>query len=373
MSLINKLLKDLDKRRHAKNAPTATRSGITRQLRAVETESVWVKVGRGSYLVFLFALTLAAGATIWYLNRLADEAWEEHREQVFQPVGDKIVRIDPPVQLAQTTPAVKQKVEKKPVTPVPVRKAIQKPAISPTMKSAKPQRKPDTIAKVSPAPVVTAKPPPMKVAVTPEVLEQQARKEAQTIYEEGLRLLDQGRVAEAEQSFAKALEVYPPHADARTTLGGLMMDSARWQQAGALFRTGLGIDEQSISFSLGLARTLVEQGNVPAALDVLEARDDGAVNHGEFLALLAALYQRQNEHRDAIEVYRRALVVQPYEGRWWMGLGISLEHRESWVQAQAAYENALKDRQLAGQLSAYVSQRLGRVRQHLPVTMANDL
>ena len=372
MSLINKLLKELDQRRHI-NRSSAGRTVASKGMRAVsEGESVWVQLGRGSYLLFLVALIAGAGVSLWFLNDMADKAYEEQVAKTHKPVGDRVARTEvmtmPPVQVAKVGTATKKP------TPKPAAKVRHKPK---TATPAKTQAK----AKVKPKPKTghqsapsrpSSKKPMVTVAAQQDDSLQNTRKMAQTAYERGLDLLKQGRVAEAEQAFARAVEILPVHVDARSALGGLMMDGARWQQAADVFRAGLALDKKPVPYSLGLARSLVEQGDVSEALGVLEDRDDGKVRHGEFLALLAALYQRQNEHRDAVEVYRRALVIQPYEGRWWMGLGISLEHRQAWAEAQTAYENALKDRQFGRQLAKFVGQRLGRVRQHLPVTLVND-
>jgi len=94
---------------------------------------------------------------------------------------------------------------------------------------------------------------------------------------------------------------------------------------------------------------------------VLEkVRAEGA-NQPEYLALLATLYQRAGRQADAVETYRQALGQRPQEGRWWLGLGISLEAQKNWTAAGEAYQRA-KASVLDPKLARYAEQRLGALK-----------
>ena len=73
------------------------------------------------------------------------------------------------------------------------------------------------------------------------------------------------------------------------------------------------------------ARLLAEQGHTGEALTALEQAIGNTEPQAELFALAAALYQQQRNYEQSVRVYQRALQMQPQQGHWWMGLGISLE------------------------------------------------
>ncbi|MBF0437385.1 MAG: PEGA domain-containing protein [Magnetococcales bacterium] len=113
-----------------------------------------------------------------------------------------------------------------------------------------------------------------------------------------------------------------------------------------------------------LARAYVETGKVSEALNVLKPAVSGrdsrslASSDPNFSAFLAALYQRQEEHRKAAELYEALLSLQPVKGIWQMGLAISQEKLNDPVNALKNYEKALESGDLSTRLRAFVQKRV---------------
>ncbi len=75
------------------------------------------------------------------------------------------------------------------------------------------------------------------------------------------------------------------------------------------------------------------------------------------MALLAASYQRLDEHENAIKYYRLALKHDASNAKNWIGLGISLEHIAALEEALNSYQQAAELGTLNNRLEAFVDTR----------------
>lgn len=113
-----------------------------------------------------------------------------------------------------------------------------------------------------------------------------------------------------------------------------------------------------------LARIYVESGLAAQALTILKPAVSGrdaqslAQSDPNFSAFLAALYQRQEEHQKAVELYKALLSSNPDKGIWQMGIAISLEKLHQPENAMANYEKALNSGELSARLRTFVQKRL---------------
>src|SRR5207302_9503717 len=72
----------------------------------------------------------------------------------------------------------------------------------------------------------------------------------------------------------------------------------------------------------------------------------------------AALFQRLDRHKEAIEQYQAALRLATSAGIWWLGLGISFQAVEQPKEALEAFTRANSAGNLAPDLLGFVEQRL---------------
>lgn len=181
--------------------------------------------------------------------------------------------------------------------------------------------------------------------------------QAENKYREGIQLIRQSRPEDAEQRLRAALTLNPAHVHARESLIALLVEQGRWLEAQASLEEGLSILPNQISFGFLLARLYVEQGKDAAALQLLERLQPQAGGNPDFLAFMATLYQRTSRHADAVNYFKQVTSARPVEGRWWVGLGISLEAVDDRDNARAAFQraNALP---LDPRLAEYVANRL---------------
>ncbi len=184
---------------------------------------------------------------------------------------------------------------------------------------------------------------------------------AENAFREGVIAMEQGNRAHAQTRFRETLKLKPQHTQASELLAAILIASGKNNEGQKVLEQALKRTPGHAQLSNLLARLYVDHKNDSRALALLEsAQDKNPVDAG-LMSFRAALYQRVNRHEEAAKSYQQALTIKPNEGRWWIGLGISLEVRQDLRGAQSAYEKALQT-PLSNQLAQYAQQRLGAVK-----------
>jgi MSHA biogenesis protein MshN len=181
---------------------------------------------------------------------------------------------------------------------------------------------------------------------------------AENEYRKAVALLNQGRLAEAEEGFQAALSLYPEHHNARQGLVGLLVQGRKLEDAERALEEGVKLSPGQTGFNMTLARLQAERGDNTQAIATLQRGLEHAQGSAEYAAFLAALLQRQGRHEDAIEQFHAALRLRPGSGVWWLGLGMSLQAANRPAAAQEAYRQARAAGNLQPDLAALAEQRL---------------
>lgn len=368
MSVINKVLQDLEKRR----ASGAERAVMSKHVRALPRDDrSWTTWWIASLAAGVVAI---AGASAWYIKRP-------------QPTAQAVPAVAP--ELAAQLPAVAVvREETRPDTspplpgPIPTSALIAaRPAAEPALAAREPEpRKAQKPAEGSvplisppeparaiaraprtPAPEPSAEKPTVTAAVPnidKRVQQPSAAQLAEADYRDGTSLLHQGRLAEAQEKFRSALHQTPGHAGARQGLFGLLLDAKRMGEAEQVLREGLAVNSAQPGLAMALARMQVDRGDTAAAIETLHQSSASAMGRPEYIAFFAALLQRQGRHGEAVEHYQTALSLAPGSAIWSMGLGISLQALNRTHEARDAFRRAYAANALSPDLQAFVDQRL---------------
>ena len=385
MSLINKMLKDLETRQNAPLGKPPSRP-IFQDLRAVSENGMRHRL----LPVLILATTVLALAGAGYLwtqrhPQPAVLAVPANNEVVTQTASPSDVQPQPaliPAAPVEVTPELVPVTEPAPVLPSSVAVApsvpasqvnadIVPPAAAPPVPAvATTAIKPSKSRDVAPAPKRVA---PVAVAsedsasdiaangsIEKKAIPLTSEQTAENAYRAAAQQLQQRQLIEAEAGFKSALATNPRHVAARELLASLLLERARMDEARQLLEQGLASVPGQSGFVSLLARIHVEQGAPDTAITLLE-QQRLAKPDAETLALLATLYQRGGRHTPAIAAYKDALTLKPQEGKWWVGLGISQEAMQNWADARFAYERA-RDTNIDPRLARYAEQRLAIVR-----------
>ena len=184
------------------------------------------------------------------------------------------------------------------------------------------------------------------------------RERARQLRGEALRLARRGDLDQAEDKLSKALSLEPRHVAARGALAGLMIQNGQLTQAAALLDRGLTLKPGSATLIELRARVYVMQGDNQRARTLLEEHAPTVSQDPEYHAMLAAVYQRLGDYDKAGAVYQQLVNEKPQNGVWWLGLGLSMEATGKVEAARQAYQKAQVSQVLSPKLRQFVKEKL---------------
>lgn len=358
MSLINDMLRDLEARR-------ATEQRVPAGLLHATGHAAPAHSPRRLLLIALtLTLLLLAAAVAWL-------AWQRYSTPA--PAVAVAPAIAPVPALPPTStpapdpvadgsaPAVTETPAPAAVEPPPM--AAPAPEVAPVASVAAATPPPEVAPPVvirpaaEPVPRPAARPASAPVAVEKTVRPPTPQLQAETEYQRGVNALRGGNQAAAETALRTALRLDGEHLLARETLAAVLLGAGRLIEADEVLEQGRRQFARNPTLALLLARLRVEQGQTGAAVTILEQTLHAATARADYLAFLAALYQRELRYEESIESYGRALALQPQQASWWVGMGISLENAGRRADAVKAYEQAAAGA-LPPQLQDHVRNRL---------------
>ena len=367
MSVINKMLQDLDRRQAGpgKGGPAQPHvQAVAREARG--REWFW------RALALLLCVTVAWVAWMAYqmfwpgplATQLAYRSAAEARAR------EALARAVPPT----PPPAPETPAPAAPIVP-PAREISPPPPAPPeTFRLAKsietPIAEPSPKAKVKSAPKALAAKPAGgapdagadrgKVERRDRVSTPAERAENEFRY--AAAVLKLGRGTEAEAHFEKALEIDPGHRGARQALVALRLEGGELDGARQLLEEGLKLDAGQPDFAMALARILIERNDLLGALAALDGSAAAASSLPEFHVMRGTVLQRLGRHAEAAEAYRTALRRQSAIPQAWVGLGISLEALHQRPEASQAFRQALAAGPISSDLKAFVDERIRALR-----------
>ncbi|HEX8610488.1 MAG TPA: tetratricopeptide repeat protein [Telluria sp.] len=251
----------------------------------------------------------------------------------------------------KTPPAVK---------PLPVREARQNAAPDKAQSDqvSMPALREREMARIKAERAMPTKAPAASVVSAPQSGRQAAGGQgAEGVYRRSLTSLQDGRVSDAVVQLEQALAADPRHEAARQTLVGIHIEQGRAAEAMRLLQAGLALDVRQPAVAMLLARMQIDSG--ASGVETLLASLPAAGGNGEYRAFLAGALQRERRHPEAVEQYQAALRSAPENGVWWMGLGMSLEAEKRLPEALAAFERARAAGSLSPELQGFVERKVG--------------
>jgi len=388
MSLINKMLQDLDARQGDCRVGTVM-SGDVRPLPKLQRSRYpWLWAAG---IVFLFAggtanyfiagqkiaaatrnvaaeapkALQASDATLGQTVRGAkpEMAEREFKQDVEQKTGPNLrlslrlsdiavpqefeVAAEPPVVSLQAT--AKPQVENPRVPKVAAAKA--KPAPSPSL-NAQSERlesaKQATVAAIHPEERGV-------IEKTAPAMSDTDRVEA--AYRRAAVVAGEGRINEAIGALQQLLRQDGLHVGSRQLLARLLIDNGRQSEAIQVLQEGLQAQPARIAWVMTLARLQIEQGSLETAAETLRFSQSAAASSPDYLGFAAHVEQRLGHHGEAASLYEKAARLAPNDGRWWLGLGLALEADGLNDQAAEAFERASRSGNLRGELRALVERK----------------
>lgn len=341
MSLINKVLRDLDARHAAEAQQT-----LPNEVRPLPTAE---RARPGRLAAVLAALLLVAGAGGW--AALSDFAASPPAVPLAKapPAALPAAAIPPSAEspalpvlvIAPPEPAAE-------VSAAPTPTVADRPAAPPSPQVSSLQLATTLRAAAVPAP------PPARIE---KQFHDDAHERAEAAYRAALAVRRQGRGAEAIASLRQALQLEPGHANARQLLLSLLVEQRQWPEAEAALREGLELMPSNAGWAMALARIQVERGQPDRAWATLERFMPAGESNADYRGFAGVLLQRLQQPAQAIGHYEAALRLKP-DARWWAGLGLALDATGRADEAREAFRRAQAAGGLAPEMATIVEHRL---------------
>jgi MSHA biogenesis protein MshN len=183
-----------------------------------------------------------------------------------------------------------------------------------------------------------------------------SQQKAENEYRRALLKLQEASVSEALAGLEQAVYLYPRHEAARQTLVRLLIEAGRTPEAIRHLTFATNLDPRQANMAMLLARLQLEHGG--NALETLQRSLPFAESNADYRALMAGVLQRANRHKEAADQYQAAVRLQPGNAVWWMGMGISLQADKRNAEARVAFQRAHDSGRLSPELQGFVERRL---------------
>ena len=118
-------------------------------------------------------------------------------------------------------------------------------------------------------------------------------------------------------------------------------------------------DPSRVAAAKRLARLYAEARNWDAAWRVLERSLPHAGKDAEYQGFAGTVLRQLKRPGEAADAYRRAIGLQPQEGRWWVGVGLALEEAGRRQEAKQAFAAAREREQTLPPALLKVAERRG--------------
>jgi len=192
----------------------------------------------------------------------------------------------------------------------------------------------------------------------PRVSIQRARPENDRL-DMARRAYADGRPGVAEVHLREVIEADAGSTEAFELLATILIRNQRVSEAESLLERGLESASHPHRLARLLGRLRLERGATAGAIEVLREHAPGIDEAAEHHLLLAMAHRQAGDHAAAADLYRRLSEVAPGRARVWLGLGVSLEALERFEDAASAYRRAAGGED--AQAAHYARQRLAAI------------
>jgi MSHA biogenesis protein MshN len=346
VSLINQVLKDLEQR-HASEMAEATHN-----LDGLALATPVMRSGtrhKAGWLSLIALLIVVAAASLWW--------WQRSKLQHDIVARPESIVSAPGIQSTALAAAPIATPREKPTAQVKAKNTQTQSATRP-IHQVKTHAAPEAQHAVSKTIHHATQAQASVGVMQKQMIPLRREQKAELAYQAGYDQLMLHKLHRAERQLRQALAIEPAHIRARELLAGVLIKQGRWVETEELMQQGVQVVPGSLLFVKLYARTLMQLNRDQQAIKLLRAHAPTVAQDPDYFALLAALYQRQQDHRDAAKTYSEILKLRPDTAIWWVGLGISLEALGKQQQAQQAYTRARQTGTLQGDMARYTDNRL---------------
>lgn len=383
MSLINQMLKDLEKNNHQKDSSDLNEVNSNSMLPPSPPPKN--KMRRLAIILIAVVFIIIVAIIFWPKSKkssLTTAATENSEKSISIQANQTLPTTKSPATNTMTTPkqasATISKTNKQPVTNNPDSKqattatdnkqTIGQSLVMPTTKTGAANdndgnqaitnsQQQDSDVTDTATPTNSKKNQASAINITQPPLSNQQKQAEQ--YNQAMAYVNQGKNIQAVAILHHILIADPNYKNARLSLAAILMKQKKLDDAKSLLQDGLKQLPKDPDYVKLYAHILAENGQVYLALtQLIDAEPSDFAKHTEYFAFMASLYMQQQSYNKAKILYQRLVTEQPLNSTWWAGLGIAEEQLGMSIQARDAFSHANRIGNLPPSLQAYVQQSL---------------
>lgn len=362
MSLINKMLRDLDARQAGDTGPL-----LNTAVRPMPAPRTPLRIGRSGWML----LGVAVIVIIVFAGLVTSKHWLHGNPQKPSAMPQSVA----PVAMAAPLPGIQQAVTPAPVPPASV--AVDNPSMAPSpapsqrliaangmelptlkidaaLSNAREQKGATLPDKLKFAPVVKSAPSTIEKVHRSDGIQEAGYEN----YRKATAAYSQGHMAQAVELLQASLHENPRQVAARQTLLGIYVEQKQWEEAELALKGGLDLMPEQVSWVMALARIQVERGYTADAWATLQKYQAHAEENADYHGFAGILLQQLQKPHEAAAHYRTAVQLRPGEGRWWYGLGITLEADKRSGEAREAFLRARTVGGITPEMRAVIDKKL---------------
>jgi MSHA biogenesis protein MshN len=177
-------------------------------------------------------------------------------------------------------------------------------------------------------------------------------------FNKALKAIDDGFDVRAVEILEAILVKMPGAVDVRENLASLYLSFGDYARTTRTVTEGLKYSPSDAALITIKARLLLDQGKSEEAIKLLSGFRPTLSSYPDFYATLAAALQSEGRVMEAGSLYKSLIQVDPDNGQYWLGYGISLEHNHKSNQAIQAYVKAIQNPDSDPSVRSYAEIRL---------------
>ena len=185
-----------------------------------------------------------------------------------------------------------------------------------------------------------------------------AQRQAEFLYKQALTNNNYLAVPALE----RALALNPQHLKARLLLAKILHNQGQVNKTAEVLDQSLAYFPNNVQLINTRAQLFLQQKNPRAALNTLQRIEPESQTNETYLSLQAASYQQLNSHASAGKIYQRLTAINPEKAENWLGLALAAEKNLDTAQAAEAYQKALSRNTLKPSVVNYINQRLNDIK-----------
>lgn len=185
--------------------------------------------------------------------------------------------------------------------------------------------------------------------LTPQQRIEKLVAEAQTAF-------DKGYITEGVDKLNQVLSIADGHVEARNMLAAAWYGRGELNKAVGILNDGLQRYPQIEQWRLTAAKIFFKENNPVGAFSYLEAELTNGSR--EFYSMKGSLASQLKRHDKAESAYTQLTQIEPNAGNWWLGLAVAQDSQGKQADAKNSYQNVLSRGGVSQSSLNFVRQRL---------------